>query len=83
MTSKVLTVISLLLFAATPFVFIYSQKLIYLLECGDKAYQKDAGWNQRDGLGFGQIFYALGLVLIVLVAGVLLMLYATRFRKTK
>jgi hypothetical protein len=81
--SKALIVLSLLLFAAAPFIFIYSQKLIYLLECGSKAYQKDAGWNQCDSLGFGRMFYALGLVLIVLVLSALLMLFATRSRKTK
>lgn len=81
--SKALIIFSLLLFAATPFVLIYSPKLFYWIECGGKPDQVGAGWHRCGGLGFQYIFYDLGLVLILLAIGALLMLYATRSRKAQ
>lgn len=80
---KALILLSLLLFTATPFIFIYSQKLFYWVECGGKVNQKGAGWNQCGGLGIGYVIDATVLVLVVLFASVLLMLYAIRSRKTR
>lgn len=80
---KALIVFSLLLFAATPFIFIYSQKLFYWMECGNKISKRYVGWSLCGGLGIGYVLDAIALVLVVLIASVLLMLYATRARNPK
>lgn len=80
--SKPLIILSLLLFVATPFIFVYSQKLFYWIECGGKPNEKGVGWSRCGGLGIHYIYYAIALSLIVLLIGGLLMLYASRSRKT-
>jgi hypothetical protein len=81
--TKHLITATLLFFALTPLVFMYSQKMFYWIECSGKTDAPGASWGRCGGLGIQYIYYALATTVILLLAGGLLMLYATRSQKAK